>query len=110
MADLKTKVFYLDVDKIKAISAGVTKLSNVAVNDAVKKNMFDKLVTKVNQFGRTCVPNKTKVVNMKIFNMTKEIEPKTLTRRISCECRCGLDAKKCNLGQKWDNDECQCES
>ena len=34
---------------------------------------------------------------------------KTLTKHISCECKCKFDGRKCNLNQWWDNDKCQCE-
>ena len=30
---------------------------------------------------------------------------KALTNHISCECKCKFDGRKCNLNQKWNNDE-----
>ena len=111
MTGLKPKVDNLDIDKIKTVPADLSKLSNVVVNDVVKKTVYDKLVTKFNPFGRMCVPYKREGVNLKIFNMTKEInESKTLIKHISCECKYGLDARKCNSRQKWNNYKCQCES
>ena len=34
---------------------------------------------------------------------------KTLTKHISCECKCKLDRKKCNSDQWWNNDKCRYE-
>ena len=36
-------------------------------------------------------------------------ESKTLTRHISCECKCKFDGRKCNSDQWCDNDKCCCE-
>ena len=35
-------------------------------------------------------------------------EPKSLTKHISCECKCKFDKRKCNLNQWWNNDKCRC--
>ena len=34
---------------------------------------------------------------------------KTLTKHISCKCKCKFDEKKCNSNQWWNNDKCWCE-
>ena len=34
---------------------------------------------------------------------------KTLTKHISCECKCEFDGKKCDSNHMWNNDKCQCE-
>ena len=45
--------------------------------------------------NKVCVPNKTEDLNLSIFNMITGInESKTLTRHISCECKCKFDARK----------------
>ena len=36
-------------------------------------------------------------------------ESKTLTKHISCQCKCKFDGRKCNSNQWWNNDKCQCE-
>ena len=36
-------------------------------------------------------------------------ELKTLTKPISCECKCIFDGRKCNLDQWWNNNKCQSE-
>ena len=48
LANLKTKVDKLDIDKLTTVPADLSKLSNVVKNDAVKKTVNDKLVAKVN--------------------------------------------------------------
>ena len=34
---------------------------------------------------------------------------KTLTKNISCECKCKVDETKCNSNQLWNNDKCRYE-
>ena len=46
LANLKTEVDKLDMDKLKPVSTDLSKLSNVVKNDVVKKTDYDKLVTK----------------------------------------------------------------
>ena len=36
-------------------------------------------------------------------------ESNTLTKDISCECKCKLDGTKCKSNQLWNNDNCRCE-
>ena len=33
---------------------------------------------------------------------------KTLTKHISCECKCKFDGIKCNSNQWWNNNKCLC--
>ena len=43
-----------------------------------------------------------------MFNKITGInESKTLTKHISCECKCRLDGIKCNSDQWWNNHECR---
>ena len=59
--------------------------------------------------NKVCVPNKTKDLNLSLFNKITDInESKTLTKHISCESKCKLDGRKCNAGQWWNKDKCQC--
>ena len=51
LANLKTKLDDLDVDKLKTLPSNLSKLSNVVDNDVVKKTVYDQLVTKVNAIG-----------------------------------------------------------
>ena len=51
-------------------------------------NIFNDLSNKV------CVPNKAEDLNLSIFNMITGInESKTLTKHISCKCKCRFDGK-----------------
>ena len=44
--------------------------------------------------NKVCIPNKTEDINLSMFNMIKGInELKTLTKHISCECKCNFDRK-----------------
>ena len=51
LANLKTEVHKLDIDKLVPVPADLSKLSNVVNNEVVKKTEYDKLVTKVNNIG-----------------------------------------------------------
>ena len=54
-------------------------------------------------FGKMCVPTKIENVNKNIFNMIAIInESNTLTKHISCNCKCKFDVTKCNSNQKWN--------
>ena len=48
LANLKTEVDKLDIDKLVPVPVDLSKLSNVVKNDVVKKTVYDKLVAKVN--------------------------------------------------------------
>ena len=48
LANLKTKVDKLDIDKLVLILTDLSKLSNVVKNYVVKKTVYDKLDPKVN--------------------------------------------------------------
>ena len=61
--------------------------------------------------NKVCVPNKIEDLNLSVFNMITGInESKTLTKHVSCECKCKFDCRKCNSNQKRNNDKCWCES
>ena len=60
--------------------------------------------------NKVCVRNKTKDLNLSVFNMITGInESKTLTKHVSCEFKCKFDGRKCNSNPKWNNDKCCCE-
>ena len=48
LANLKTEVDKLDLDKLASVPVDLSKLSDVVKNDAVKKTVHDKLAAKVN--------------------------------------------------------------
>ena len=48
MANLKTEVDKVDIDKLVRVAVDLSKLNNVVKNEVVKKTVYDKLVVKVN--------------------------------------------------------------
>ena len=60
--------------------------------------------------SKNMTSKKTKDLNVKAFNMiTNKNEAKTITKHISCNCKCKFNNKTCNSNQKWDNKTCQFE-
>ena len=41
--------------------------------------------------------------------LTNKNEAKTMTKHISCDCKCKFNSTTCNSNQKWNNKTCQCE-
>ena len=60
LANLKTEVDQLDIDKLVPLPVDISKLSDVIKNDVVKKDVYDKLVTKVNAIDTSRFVLKTK--------------------------------------------------
>ena len=58
--NLKTQVDKLDIDRLVPVPTDLSKLSNVIKNDVVKKTVYDKLVTKVNNIDTSGFVLKTK--------------------------------------------------
>ena len=48
LANLKTEVDKLGIDKLAPVAADLSKLSDAVKNDAIKKTVSDKLVAKLN--------------------------------------------------------------
>ena len=49
-------------------------------------------------FNKVCVSNKTKVLIL-IVLIKKINEFKTLTKHVSCECKCRFNERKCNFDE-----------
>ena len=49
--------------------------------------------------NKVCVPNKTEDLSKGFQHDYRNNESKTLTKHISCECRCKFDGRKCNSDQ-----------
>ena len=60
LANLKTEVNKLDIDKLAPVPPDLSKLSYVVKNDVVKKTVYDKLVAKVNNIDTSDFVLKTK--------------------------------------------------
>ena len=59
LANLKTEVDKLDTDKLVPVPVDLSKLSAVVKNDVVKKDVYDKLVAKVNNIDTSDLVLKT---------------------------------------------------
>ena len=60
LANLKTEVDKLDIDKSVPVPVDLSKPSDEVINDVVKKDMYNKLVTKVNAIDTSGFVLKTK--------------------------------------------------
>ena len=59
--------------------------------------------------NRIRVPNKTKDLNLNVFDMITGInESEILTKHVSCECKFNFHGTKCNVNKTWNNDRCKC--
>ena len=59
---------------------------------------------------KTCVPEETKDINVKPFNMkTNKNEAKANEEHILCDCKCKFNSISCNSNQKRNIKTCQCE-
>ena len=72
LANLKTEVDKLDIDKLATFPVGLNKLSNVVKNDVVKKTVYDKLVAKVDNIDTSGLLKKTDY-NTKITEIEDKI-------------------------------------
>ena len=60
LANSKTEVDKLDIDKLVPVPTDLSKLSNVVKNDVVKKTVYNKLVAKVDNIDTSDFVLKTK--------------------------------------------------
>ena len=60
LASLKAETDQIDVSKLKTVCVDLSKFSNVVNNEVVKKSVYDKLVTKVNNIDTSGFVLKTK--------------------------------------------------
>ena len=60
LANLKTEFDKLDIDKLVPVPVDLCKLSDVVKNDVVKKDVYNKLVAKVNDIDTSGFVLKTK--------------------------------------------------
>ena len=85
LANLKTEVDKLDIDKLIPVPVDLIKLSDVVKSDAVKKTVFDKLVAKVNNIDTSGFVLKTKYdtdkseLQKKISDVTDFVKKAKLT-------------------------------
>ena len=76
LANLKTEVDKLDIDKLVSIPADLSKLSNLIKNVVIKKTVYDKLVAKVNPIPLNNIDTSDFVLKTKYQTGKTEIENK----------------------------------
>ena len=76
LASLKTEVDKSYIDKLVPVPVNLSKISDVVKNDVVKKNVYDRLVAKVNNIDSNAFVLKTKYQTDKT-ELEKEIPDKT---------------------------------
>ena len=87
LANLKTEVDKLDIDKLVPVPLDLSKLSNVVKNDAVKKTEYDKLVTKVNNIDNSDFVLKTNY-KTKITELNNKIpDTSGLVKKTDCDTK-----------------------
>ena len=72
LANLKTEVDKLDIEKLATVPVNLSKLSDVVKNDVVKKTVYDKLVAKVDNIDTSGLVKKTDC-NTKITEIEDKI-------------------------------------
>ena len=72
LSSLEAKVDKTGVDKLKSVPADLSKLRNVVNNEAVRKTVYDKLVTEVNKIDTRGLVLKNKYASDK-SNLGKKI-------------------------------------
>ena len=61
-------------------------------------------------YGRICVPDVVKKLNVKVFNlMQRTNETRHTKQHETCKYQCRIDAIVCNNKQRWNKDKCRCE-
>ena len=87
LANLKTEVDKLDIDKLKPVPTDLSKLSNVVKNDVVKKNDYDKLGSKVNAIDTSRFVLKTRYDTDKSELENKIPDTSGLVKKTDCNTK-----------------------
>ena len=93
LANLKTEVDKLDIDKLSPVPVDLSKLSDVVTN-VVKKTVYDKLVAKVNNIDTSDFVLKTK------YNTSKTESEKKIPDTSGLVKKTGHNAKLTELENK----------
>ena len=78
---------------------------------SIKVNKCNDSCNNINDpYARVCVPDTTKNLNVKVFNMISGInETRHIKWHETCKCICRLDGIIRNSKQRWNKDKCRCE-
>ena len=71
MNSLKTKVYNLNVGKLKTVSIGLKNVSDLLDNEVVKNTKFNTLKSKVNEIDKK-IPDATTFVKINQYNTDKQ--------------------------------------
>ena len=79
--------------------------------DSIKVNKCSGSCNNINDpFAKLCVPDITKNINVKVFNLMARInETRQTVWHETCKCICKLISAVCNSRQIWNEDKCRCE-
>ena len=86
LASLKTKVFNLDIDKLKTVATDLRKASNVVDNgnDVVQRTIYDELVTNTNAIDNK-VPTTRGLVSKRQYDSEKQPSKHLLVLKTSLQ-------------------------
>ena len=87
LANLKTEVDKLDIDKLVPVPVDLSKLSDVVKNDVVKKTVYDKLVAKVDSIDTSKFVLKTKYNTDKSELENKIPDTSSLVKKINYDVK-----------------------
>ena len=89
----------------------VNKNESVFYPYSIKVNKCSGSCNNINDpFAKLCVPDITKNVNVKVFNLMARInETRQIIWHETCKCVCRLTSAVCNSRQIWNEDKCGCE-
>ena len=94
LANQKTEVDKLYIDKLAPVPVDLSKLSDVVENDAVKKTVYNKLAAKVNNIDTSALVFKTEYqtdkteLENKIPDVNDFVKKETLTELEKKKSRC----------------------
>ena len=89
LANLKTEIDKIDIDKLVPVPVDLSKLSNAVTDEVVKKTVHEKLFTKANNIDTSGFVLKTKYqtekteLEKKIPNTTKLVRKSNFNAKIS---------------------------
>ena len=78
---------------------------------SIKVNKCNDNCNNINDpYGRICVPDIIKNINIKVFNlMSRTNETRSIKQHKKCKCIRRLDKIICNNKQKWNKNKYRCE-
>ena len=87
LANLKTEVDKLGIDNLAPVPVDLSKLSEVVKNDVVKKTVYDKLLTKVNDIDTSGFVLKTKYDTDKLELENKIPDTSSLVKKTDYDAK-----------------------